>query len=150
MNLKIDESPSYTEVEISVKCPKIDNELGEIIDRIKMYGFAIHGYKEGKTFIVKPSEIFYIDSVDDKTFIYCEKEVFECRHRLYVLEEKLQPFLFIRISKSCIVNVNLIEGFEGKLNGKLEAHMQNGEKLIVSRHYVAALKECLKEMEGKL
>ena len=39
-----------------------------------------------------------------------------------------------------IVNMEKIEYLSPLFNGKLEAHLKNGEKIIISRQYVHSLK----------
>ena len=49
----------------------------------------------------------------------------------------------MRISKSCILNVMTLKNVRALLNGKMEAELENGEKVIVTRHYVETLKQKL-------
>lgn len=61
--------------------------------------------KDDQTFLLSPSSVLYIESVDKKTFIYCQKEVYETPLRLYELEEEtgkrgqLSPRFFLYHSK---------------------------------------------------
>ena len=47
---------------------------------------------------------------------------------------------FVRCSKSMIVNMEKIEYLSPLFSGRLEAHLKNGEKIIISRQYVHHLK----------
>lgn len=49
----------------------------------------------------------------------------------------------MRISKSCILNIDFIEKVKPMLNGKYEVLLINGEKLIINRHYVPDFKKNL-------
>jgi len=71
MKLSIEQSSENREVEIIVKCPYLDDELERLIAQIRLYSFTISGKKEGVSYILKPEDIFYFDSVDNKTFVYC-------------------------------------------------------------------------------
>lgn len=64
-----------------------------------------HGKKDGATYPLRPEDIYYFESIDDKTFAYCEKDVYECSLRLYELEQQFARADFVRISKSCILNI---------------------------------------------
>ncbi|WP_124065919.1 LytTR family DNA-binding domain-containing protein [Clostridium sp. E02] len=100
--------------------------------------------KKDETFYkIKKDDIFYLETMDRKVFVYTEKDTFEIAEKLYVLEEQLYPYGFIRISKSMLLNFNQIYSFYPKLSGNLEALLLNQEKVIISRRYVAGLKRKL-------
>ncbi|MCR4867217.1 MAG: LytTR family transcriptional regulator DNA-binding domain-containing protein, partial [Lachnospiraceae bacterium] len=88
-------------------------------------------------------DIFYVESVDDRTFIYLSGDCYETAHKLYELEEILNERRFIRISKSVIVNLLKIECVKPALNGRYLCHLKNGEDVIISRKYVPEFKEKL-------
>ena len=54
-------------------------------------------------------DIYYIESVDKKTFVYLENGVYRTDFRLYQLKNKLQTYGFVQISKSCILNINILD-----------------------------------------
>ena len=89
------------------------------------------------------SEIFYIDTVDNKVFIYASGEVFESKQKLYELEERLTGLDFLRVSKSTIINMRKIKFLSPALSGRFEAVLKNDERVIISRGYVPELKERL-------
>ena len=60
--------------------------------------------------------------------------------RTYELEELFAPMDFVRCSKSMIVNMEKIDYLSPLFSGKLEAHLKNGEKVVISRQYVHSLK----------
>ena len=96
--------------------------------------------EEGAT-ILSLAEIFYCESVDLKTFVYAEKSVYRSRRKLYEVEEILGEGDFLRISKQVLVNVKKIKSVAPHDGGRFTAVLLNGEKLIISRQYVPALKE---------
>lgn len=148
MKLHIEQSDTYKDVDITIRCSTVDAQLERLIEQIRLYGFALHGKREGTTMLIKPEDIFYFESIDGKTFIYKEKEVYNSDLRLYEIEERFCRGIFVRISKATILNIKKLKGFRTKLNGKLEAQLLNGERLEVNRHYVPELKQRLSEMEG--
>ena len=62
-----------------------------------------------------------------------------CKRKLYEIEELSASYL--RISKAQIVNADRIERLTPLFNGRLEAILKNGEKVIISRQYVPELKK---------
>lgn len=140
MKLIIDQSMEYSDVEIVIKCGMIDEKLKRLIEQIQLYSFSITTQKNGMSYLLKLEDICYFESVDEKTFVYCEKDVYECNYKLYELEKQLENTAFVRISKQCIVNTTYVAGVKAMLNGKLEAHLENKESVIINRHYVQAFK----------
>lgn len=143
MKITIDESDSQQEVEIVIKCDKVTEEIEKLISMLRSSEEKITGLIEGETYLIDPSDIYYFESVDKKTFMYTETEVLETPLRLYELQEKLVNQDFFRASKSTIINTSKIQRLSPRLNGKLDVRLENAEKLVVSRQYVGRLKEIL-------
>ena len=108
MKLLIDQSPENEAVEIIIKCGLIDARLEKLIEQVRLYFFSVAAKRDGKTFQLRLEDIFYFESVDSHTFAYTEKEVYECSMRLYELEDQIAKTDFVRISKSCILNVTTL------------------------------------------
>ena len=98
--------------------------------------------KDGKTVLLEISFIYYIESVDKRTFVYTKENCYESKLRLSELEESLGSY-FLRISKSMIVNLKKIKSVKSDLSGRMEASMLNGEKIVISRSYVKEIKRRL-------
>ncbi len=143
MKLIIEQSLEHNEVEITIKCGLIDDKLQKLISQIRLYSFSITGKREGVSCILHLEDIYYFESIDDHTFVYCNKDVYECDFKLYELEEKLTNTNFTRVSKSCILNIAHVVNVRSLLNGKLEAQLCNEEKVVISRHYIRLFKEKL-------
>ena len=140
MKLLIEQSDQYTDAEIVIKCGMMDDRLESIIQHIRLHMFSVAGVKDGETKIFPLGDIFYFDSTDERTFLYLENDVYECSLKLYELEEQLEKANFVRISKSCIVNIMKLDSVRPLLNSRYEAKLENGEKLIISRHYLPGFK----------
>ena len=94
-----------------------------------------------QTFKLPIPEIFYIESVDFKTFVCAESVVYQSKLKLYEVEEVLSQSDFLRVSRQVILNVSKIRSVASAGGGRIEVLLANGEKLIVSRQYAPALKE---------
>jgi len=103
----------------------------------------LSGVKNGKTYMLDNQDIFYFESVDKRCFIYTADNTFETPLKLYEVEESLNDAGFFRSSKSHIMNIAKIKSLCPDFGGRIEAVMENGEKLIVSRQYAKLLKERL-------
>lgn len=143
MKITIDESPDNIETEIVVKCKFITDELQRLISIFKNSDEKVHGIIEGTTYFIEPKDIFYFESVDKKTFFYTQSQVLETHLRLYEIEEQLSKYDFFRASKSTIINISKIKKLSPRFNGKLDALLENDERLIISRQYVHTIKQIL-------
>ena len=128
---------------IKIGCHKVDSNVKEIVHFIKSRQGSVDVKNGDMKFSIPIVDIFYVESVDDRTFIYLNSDCYETAHKLYELEEILNERRFIRISKSVIVNLLKIECVKPALNGRYLCHLTNGEDVIISRKYVPEFKEKL-------
>ncbi len=143
MKLRLERSSEYTETEIDIRCSTIDEKLQKIIDIAQNDEKHITVKKDGFSSRIRAEDIYYFESVEEKSFVYCKDEVYSSELKLYELEELFNNTSFVRISKSCILNTDVLDRVKISLNGKMEATLQNNEKVIINRHYVPAFKKKL-------
>lgn len=143
MKITITEPGEGEEDEIIVRCRHMDQQLLKLIYAVKAGREKITALQDGNYFQVAPEEIYYFEAVDNKVFLYLENEVYETKMRLYELEDIFRGTDFFRASKSCIVNLSKVKRLSPAFNGRFEALMQNGERVIISRQYVPVLKQKL-------
>lgn len=143
MKITIEDRPDGAEDEIIIRCKHIDEHLMKLVYALKAGQEKLTATRGTDIVQVMPGEVFYFEAVDNKVFLYLEKDVYETRQKLYELEERFRRTDFVRVSKSVILNLSKVKTLSPAFNGRFEATMKNGEKLIVSRAYVPALKEKL-------
>lgn len=150
MKITIVDSLFEEEDEIIIKCSSLSEPVIQLINELKKSDSAkekvvnkLHVYLDGEIYLVEPAEVYYFEYVDQKVFVYCKSKVYEIRNKLYELEEMLQGKDFIRVSKSCILNLNKIHRLSPGFGGRFEALLKNGEKVMISRQYVNTMKEAL-------
>lgn len=142
MKLIIEESDDYQENEILIKCQnRNDEEIQRIIQNIQSLQTSLICKKEKAYLRIYLENILYIESIDEKTFLYTIDDVYEASQKLYELEQNLQSQGFLRISKSCILNLEYLQHVRALFNGKYEATLTNNEKLTINRSYVPAFKK---------
>ena len=98
--------------------------------------------KDDTNLLLNKSRIYYIESVDKKTFVYTKDECFDCKYRLYELEEMLGGY-YARCAKAFIVNLRKIKSINSDFSGRMETVLLNDEKIIISRSYVKDIKRRL-------
>ena len=144
MNVRIEEIGRDEEELVLIRCRAVTDQVREIVPFVKSRQGSLSGTADAQQFEVPVTDICYIESVDGKTFLYTGDGVYESSYRIYELEELLRPKHFLRISKPMLVNLMKIQSIQPAFNGRFTAVLHSGEKIIISRSYVKALKAALK------
>ena len=144
MDLRIEQIGKEDEELVLIRCREVTDEVREIAAFVKSRQGSLSGTMDAKRYEIAVADICYIESVDGKTFLYTSDGVFETASRLYELEELLETKHFLRISKAMLVNLMKIRSIQPAFNGRFTAVLRTGEKIIISRSYVKALKAALK------
>lgn len=147
MDVKISRIPEEEKELVDIRCHKETDSVREIADFVRSRQGQVPGMLDGRQYAVAVSEIMYIESVDNRTFLYTSSKVYESKQRIYELEDILKPRYFLRISKAAIVNLMKINSVKPALGGRFSAVLSNGEEIIISRKYVADLKKTLRGEE---
>ena len=134
------DQPEY----IEIHCYRISEEVREIIAFVKSRQGQLTGTADDRQYEIAVSDVFYIESVDNKTFIYTKNKVYETRQKLYELEEILKEKRFLRVSKSTLLNLMKVSAIKPALNSRFTAELFSGEQVIITRKYVPELKKALK------
>ncbi len=145
MKLTIHQDEQIKETEIVINCSYVDNRLEKLSNYIRQYTFSLECEDDKKIYQIPLEEIFYIETVDGKTFLYSEGHTYLCRQSLSTLEDRVKNMTFVRISKSCILNISHLKCVAPFVNHRLKAELTNGEQLIISRNYIDALKAQLRK-----
>jgi len=142
VKIVIEEPQDVEEEEIIIKCRKMTPELLRVLALLKTQE-ALIAYDRNEIYRLRPVNVYYIEAVNNKTFLYLKDKVYEAKQKLYELEETLANGDFLRVSKSVILNLSKIKSLSPALNGRFEALLDNGEKIIISRQYMNDLKKRL-------
>ena len=122
---------------IEIGCHTESSRVKAVVNFVKGLDGSVSGSKDEKIYEIPVVDIFYIESVDDRTFIYTSKDSFETNLKLYEFEELLKEKSFLRISKSVVLNVMKADSIKPALNGRFLRKLTNGEEVIISRKYVS-------------
>ena len=138
-----------TEIEVEIRFAEMNDEVAGLIQRIEKGEKTIYGTDNGRHYVIKINDIHYVENVDKKTFIYTKDSVFRSELRLYRITEMLSTEDFVQVSKSCVVNINIIESLQSLANSRLQATLSNGEKINVSRKFLPKIKAAFFREEGE-
>lgn len=146
MIIKKEQRPELKDIEVVIRYQKMSEGVDKIEKLLLTLNHTIPCIEETQAQIqVSINEIFYIESIDKHTFVYCRQKVYSSRQRLYQLMEELMTDGFVRVSKSCIVNVNCIRKIRPLQNSRIEAELSNQERILVNRKYISDIRKYLEE-----
>ena len=144
MQTKITQTEQNKPEIVEIHCHCVSDEVREIVAFVKSRQGQLTGISDNKLYEIAVTDIFYIEAVDNKCFIYTETTVYETKQKLYELEELLKGKHFLRIAKSTILNLMKVRAIKPALNSRFIAELYSGEQVVISRKYVSALKKALK------
>jgi hypothetical protein len=90
--------------------------------------------------VIDVKDIYYFSATSPYVTIHHKSKNFLSAQTLKSLESSLDGNVFVRIHKSCIVNVNMVNSIKSRLNGDYDLTLVNGTVLRISRNYAANFK----------
>jgi DNA-binding LytR/AlgR family response regulator len=143
--IKLEKNLSQKDIEVLIKYAQMNQTVNRLISMIKSADCKIKCIAENSQIWINALDIYFIESVDKRTFVYSENSVYHTEFRLYELLNQLSFSGFVQISKSCIININMLKSIKSLANSHLEATLINGERVNVTRKYISNIKAKLQE-----
>jgi len=144
MEIKIFKVGKEKPEEVEIRCHEMTEEVREIVAFVKTRQGQLTGMLEGKQYEIAVTDLAYVEAVDNKVFLYTQKQVYETRQKLYELEELLREKYFLRVSKSLLLNLMKVQAIKPAMNGRMLAVLRGGEEIMITRKYVSDLKRALR------
>ena len=126
---------------VIVEYPEYDKSVDNLINKIKNMSISFTGKSEAKTVSIDISDIYYIENVERKIFLYSKKDIYRYDGSMADIDSSISETDLDRISRTCFMNVSHLKEIMQIKNSHLEAVLDNGEKLIVSRKYLKDIKK---------
>ena len=142
MKVHLEKVNSKEDEEAVIKAVTVTDEISGAIELLEGGSKGIAVSKDEQVFLIKASAVYYIESVDKKTFVYTKDVCYDCKYRLYELETMLGGY-FMRCSKSMIINLKKVRNVKSQLSGRIDATLINDETVVISRGYVKEVKRRL-------
>lgn len=140
MRIIIEDPAEGEEENVIIRVRSMTDKISRAIDILKHVD-DLTVYLDDQALLLPTPEIFYIESVDLKTFVYANNKVYLSKLKLYELKNLLSQGDFLRTSKQMILNLRKVQSVSPAGGGRFQALLLNGEKVIISRQYVPMLKE---------
>ncbi len=142
MKVNVIQVNSAVEEKADICAVKITEEIQSAIELLEDNRRSIPCADGSETVMCRTETIYYVESVDKRTYVYTKDKCYETKYRLYELE-KILKFHYFRCSKAMIVNIRKIKSVKAEMNGRMTAELLNGEQIVISRYYVKELKRKL-------
>lgn len=126
---------------VIVEYPEYDKTVDRLISKIRNMSINFTGRADGKTVSIDISDIYYIENVERKIFLYSKQDVYRYDGNMTDIDSAIADTDLVRISRTCFMNVSHLKEIMQIKNSHLEALLDNGEKLIVSRKYLKDIKK---------
>jgi len=141
VKIKLDPDLDREQAEISIRemTPAIRRAIqilqdGEKADKLQVM-------QGERAFLLGLDEIVYVLAGGDRCKVFTEEDEYDYKDTLKSFEYLSDDRTFIRISKSCVLNLDWIHYYEASFSGSLTVVFKNGHKEYVSRKYTRALKD---------
>ena len=133
---------------ITIDVVQLTEEVQKIIDYISNISkkqSQIIADKDNKIYILELKDVICFFSKDKYNYVRTVNGIYRIKMKLYELEEVLDKNDFIKISNSCIVNINQVECFDISILGTIVVKLKDDTKENVSKRNIKKVKQMLKE-----
>lgn len=152
MRIKIEIEENLTEDEVVIRCSSLNESIIAIQKNIAE---AVSGrqqimvMKGDKEYWLLLTEILFLETTENQVAVHSANQIFYTRLKLYELEELL-PSVFMRVSKSAIVNTEKVRSIKKNITGASEVEFENCHKMAyVSRSYLKPFMGRMEERQLK-
>ena len=145
MDIEVKRQPERTELRVEILAPEGDcPQLQRLLAFLAAEDPAIPAQREGERRRLAPEDILRLYGEDKAVRAQTADGAYTFPLRLYELEERLDPGVFVRISHSEIVNLKQVTALDLSLAGTIKMTLAGGAAVCwVSRRYVPKIKQAL-------
>jgi two-component system LytT family response regulator len=93
----------------------------------------------GRIAFVAVSDIEWLETSRNSVRVRAKGVWYTVREPLATFANRLDPLQFVRVSRSCIVNLDRVREFRRQANGQYVVLLDDGQRLVASRRYGAKL-----------
>ena len=141
---EIEENQIYMNIKANRSTEVLDKLIKNIQDLSKSTD-TIVAEIDNNIYILDTDDIVKFYSENQYTYCVYHDKIYKVKKKLYELEELLRKENFIRISKSCIINIRQVECFDMKNIGSIIVKFKNKDVEYVSKRKISEVIKFLKE-----
>lgn len=147
MEIKTNISKKFNDTKIIINAPELTEELENIIQyisNINQMPNQIIANKNNEIYFIDLKNIISFFSKDKYIYAKTKEDNYRIKYKLYELEKLLSKD-FIRISNSCIINVEQIECFDTSIIGTVLVKLKDGTIENVSKRKISSIMKFLRQ-----
>ena len=132
------------EESVSIRYRELTPPINKILSILNGEDNRLRGKTDVGEVFFTPDEILYLESVDDKVFAYTGDKVVRIEGSLNTFLSEQEDESFFRCSKSMVINVGRVAALKSLSSNRIDATMESGEHIIISRRYASEFRRLLK------
>ena len=132
------------EESIVIRYKDLSPTVSKIIGILEGGEGKLWGRTESGSVSIELGDILYLETVDDKLFVYTTDVVARIEGSLVSFMNEVKDDTFFRCSKSMIINVGKVRALKSLSSNRIDATMEGGEHILISRRYAVDFRRLLK------
>jgi DNA-binding LytR/AlgR family response regulator len=125
---------------VTIEYPEYTESVKGLIKRIRSLDLSFSAFADDRQIRISMSDVYYLETVDRKVFLYTQGDVYRLDASMTEIDKITEDSDLVRISRTCVMNTAHLTEIRQLKNSHLEAMLDNGERLIVSRKYLRDIK----------
>ena len=145
MDVEIKLEPGRAAPKVIILTGEMTEQVADLARRLAAGESRFLPARQGEQVVLlEPADIYRIYAQGQQVLARLAEGTAVLRFRLYELEERLDPGVFVRISHSEIVNLKQVTALDLSLAGTIKMTLAGGAAVCwVSRRYVPKIKQAL-------
>ncbi len=132
------------EESIVIRYKEPNPAVDKVISILRSEGRRLWGKADDGNICIDISDILYLESVDDRVFAYTKEKVVKIDGTLSAFMLNVDDDAFFRCSKAMVINVNRVISLKRLSSNRIDATMEGGEHIIISRRFAVEFRRLLK------
>ena len=95
---------------VTIEYPEYTESVKGLVKKIKSLDVSFSAFSDDKQLKIAMSDVYYIENVDRKVFLYTESDVYRLNASMAEIEEIVNDSDLVRISRICIMNTAHMTG----------------------------------------
>ncbi len=149
IRIRFQQDPEEQNIDVLVRSRERDEAVEDFLERIsgnRLDRFPVIA-PEGTQVNLDPGEIVLVSMRKNQARVETLAGSYTVRQTLQTIEQALEGFGFLRISRSELVNVNKIVKMDFTANRELRLELVGGMETWVSRRYIPLIREQISRKE---
>ena len=141
-------SNEFKEPSIIINAPELSDEIQTVLNYISNINTTPHqimASKNNEIYFIDLDKIIYLFSKNKYNYARTQNGTYKIKYKLYELEKLLKTKDFIRISNSCIINIQQVVCFDTSILGTILVKLNDDTQETVSKRNVSHIMKLLKE-----